>query len=273
MRLGVTAALLSWLLPSAFAKDEAAVRLYINYSPAPRAKDLLPHDLCILDPYATVDLKPGLAKGHHYLAYLSAVEVATGSPFHEKATARAIPLVGENATWKSQLMDLSSPIWPKLMLEDGVAAAAAAGYNGFFFDTVDAIERLPTESMKAAARKALVALIQQIRTRWPKNRIVINRGFPLLTELKGLIDGVLVESVYQTYDFATKRYVAVKPTDTEWLVNHIKTAQSLGFAVYGVDYVNPANRKLAAATADRLRSLGMIPLVTTPELRGAVLAP
>jgi hypothetical protein len=273
MRLRVTAALLSWLLPSALAKDEAAVRLYINYSPAPRAKDLLTHNLCILDPYAQVDLKPGLAKGHHYLAYLSAVEVATGSPFYETATARAIPLVGENATWNSRLMDLSSPIWPKLMLEDGAEAAAAAGYNGFFFDTVDAIERLPTEMMRTAARKALVTMLQQLRTRWPKHRIVINRGFPLLRELKGLIDGVLVESVYQTYDFATKRYAPVKPTDSEWLVHHIKTAQAMGFAVYGVDYVKPANRELALTTAERLRTLGVTPLVTTPELRGATLAP
>ena len=273
MRLRVTAALLSWLLPSALAKDEAAVRLYINYSPAPKAKDLLTHNLCILDPYAQVDLEPGLAKGHHYLAYLSAVEVARGSPFHDKVTARAVPLMGENATWNSQLMDLSSPAWPKLMLEDGAERAVAAGYNGFFFDTVDAIERLPTDAMKAAARKALVGLLHQMRSRWPTHRIVINRGFPLLAELKGLIDGVLVESVYQTYDFATKRYVPVKPSDSEWLVNHIKTAQALGFAVYGVDYVTPANRKLAVTTAERLRALGMIPLVTTPELRGAILAP
>ena len=273
MRLRVTAALLSWLLPSALAKDEAAVRLYINYSPAPKAKDLLTHQLCILDLFAQVDLKPGLAKGHHYLAYLSAVEVATGSPFYEKAMARAVPLVGKNATWNSQLMNLSSPIWLKLMLEDGAEAAVAAGYNGFFFDTVDAIDRLPDEPTKAAARKAFVGLLRQMRARWPKHQFVINRGFPLLGELKGVIDGVLVESVYQTYDFGAKQYVAVKPSDSEWLINHIKTAQALGFTLYGVDYVNPANRKLAATTAKRLRTLGLVPLVTTPELRGAILAP
>ena len=74
----------------------------------------------------------------------------------------------------------------------------------------------------------------QKHQRWPKKSIVLNRGFELLPELKDVLSGVLVESVYQGFDPTTKRYRAVDPQGSEWLEARIHEAQALGLAVYAV---------------------------------------
>ena len=248
--------------------------LYINYSPAPRAADLLRFKTCILDPAAQVEITPAQSAGHVILAYISAVEVAQGSPARGQAAGMGIRLVGENSTWKSAIMDVTQPAWQGLMnAPDGlVAQAANKGFDGFFFDTVDSFLLLPKRD-HPAAQDALVAMLLNVRREWPKKKIIINRGFELLPYLKGKVDAVLVESVYQTYDFSAKKYTSVTPDGTHWLTEKIQSAQKQGFQVLAVDYVHPVQHELAKSTAARLAAMKCLPLVTTPELRGKVLAP
>ena len=243
--------------------------LFIDYSPKPRAADLLKHELCILDPHAKVDLKPAQQKGHRILAYLSLTELAKGSPAAAKAEQRQVPFLGKNEAWDSHLLDVQSAAWRTFMLEDCAASAAAQGFDGFFLDTADSVQRL---SDPQAGAQALADLIRQLHHRWPTKKIVLNRGFELLPDLKAVLTGVLVESVYQGFDPSTKRYQAVDTQGSEWLEARIREAQALGLAVYAVDYVHPVQKALARRTAERLKNLGCIPLITTPELRGTVLA-
>ena len=125
----------------------------------------------------------------------------------------------------------------------------------------------------AAHRKALIALISELRKRFPEARIVVNRGFDLLDEVGSKISGVLVESVYQTFDPKTGRCFPVSAEGSTWLEGRIRRAQALGLAVYAVDYVRQDELELAQKTAEKLTRLGCIPLVTTPALDGTVLAP
>jgi len=243
--------------------------LFIDYSPKPNAAELLKHELCILDPHAEVDLKPAQQKGHRILAYLSLVELAQGSPAAAKAEQRQVPYVGKNQAWASHLLDVQSAAWRAFMIDDCAASAVAQGFDGFFLDTADSVQRL---SDPKAGGRALADLIRQLHQRWPKKSIVLNRGFELLPELKDVLSGVLVESVYQGFDPTTKRYRAVDPQGSEWLEARIHEAQALGLAVYAVDYVHPVQKALARRTAERLKKLGCTPLITTHELRGTVLA-
>ena len=56
----------------------------------------------------------------------------------------------------------------------------------------------------AAFRDGLVTLIKALKAKFPQHPVILNRGFPLLARLTGSVDGVLAESLYRKYDFATK---------------------------------------------------------------------
>jgi hypothetical protein len=87
-----------------------------------------------------------------------------------------------------------------------------------------------------------------------------------------VLSGVLVESVFQSFDPVTKKYRAVREQDHEWLLAKLREVQGLRLPVFAIDYVKPQDLALARETAARLRSLGCVPLVTTPDLAGLVLA-
>lgn len=272
-----TGGALLWGGPCAAAPvQKKQPRLYVNYSAEPSPEDLAAFNLCILDPAARVDLGPGRALGNTFLAYLSTVEAAPGSRNAELAAQRGIPIVGENPTWASHLLEVTHPAWAELMLDDLADTAAKKGFDGFFLDTLDSVAHLPGGGDAARARlrrAALVRLIHRLHSRFPDKPIVINRAFDLLPEVARDISGVLVESVFQTFDPATKAYQKVAAPGTEWLIQRIREVQNRGLTVYAVDYVDPADRNLARRTAQRLAGIGCVPLVTTPELNGRILAP
>lgn len=254
------------------AAAQPAERLYINYSRTPPAEDLLACDLCLLDPNAKADLHPGQALGHRFLAYLSLVELAKGSPAEAAARKHAVPFLGTNEAWASRVMDVTSQAWRDFVLEEA-SMALAKGYDGWFLDTADAASRTTVFKDTARSRQAVVALVKELRQRWPDRQIIINRGFELLHGLASAVDGVLVESVFQSFDPATRHYRAVSASDSQWLMDRIREAQAMKLTVYAVDYVPPADRKLAGETLRRLQALKCVGLVTTPALKGEIVAP
>jgi len=250
-------------------------RLYVNYSHKPDPQDLATFDLCILDAEAQVDLAPGHTLGHTYLAYISTVEARPGSTCEKLAAANKVPFVGANADWGTRLLDITHPDW-KPMFIDGLAKPALdRGFDGFFLDTIDSAELLVKQSpQKAGAyRKALEGLIKDLHRQFPKAKIVVNRGFGLIDKIAADINGVLVESVLQSFDPKTRSYKAVSAEDRAWLEARIREVQMRDLKVYAVDYVDPTQKDLARQTAEKLSALGCIPFVTTPELNGTALAP
>ena len=260
---------------SAAPVQRKQTRLYVNYSAQPSPEDLAAFNLCILDSAARVDLSPGRALGNAYLAYISTVEAAPGSRNAELAAQRGIPIVGENPHWASHLLDVTHPAWAELILDDLADAAAKKGFDGFFLDTLDSAALLSgADAAKARLhRGALVGLIHRLHSRFPDKPIVLNRGFDLIPDVVRDISGVLVESVFQTFDPATKNYHEVPAQGTEWLIQRIREVQNRGLTVYAIDYVDPVDTNLARRTAQRLTKIGCVPLVTTPELNGRILAP
>lgn len=250
-------------------------RLYINYSAKPAPQDLTTFDFCILDPNADADLKPGHSLGHTFLAYISTVEVRPGSPMEKLVQQHRLPLAGKNTDWGTQLLDITDSQWMPMIVNDLAREARSKGFDGFFLDTLDSAERLSRQSPEKARshHQALVKLIKELRARYPDAKIVINRGFGLLDEIVADINGVLVESVFQTFDPKTKHYQAASSDDTAWLERRIRSAQMLRLPVYAVDYVQPDQKELARETAKKLSGLGCIPFVTTHDLNGTALAP
>jgi uncharacterized protein (TIGR01370 family) len=247
----------------------------INYSLTPDATALRDFDFSILSPDARVDVAELKRAGHPAYAYLSVVEVAKDAAYRSEVAARKIPLLGKNDIWQGDFADVSQPAWADFVVNTLAARAAQKGFGGFFLDTADSVELLEKKFPQrgAAFRDGVVALIKQLKAKFPQHKVILNRGFPMLARLTGSVDGVLVESVFQKYDFAAKKYVPEAKEGTDWLLNILRTISQAGVPVYVVDYVDPADTKLAEATARRIAAEGFVPFISTVELDGKFLAP
>ncbi len=122
-------------------------------------------------------------------------------------------------------------------------------------------------------RAAGINLVKRLRESFPESMIVANCGFDLVPELADTINGVLVESVFGTFDFAAEIYRPVPLADTEILRDQLKRIEALGLEAWVLDYAAPGEAETAFAIAARIQAEGWRAFVSTPDLRGAALAP
>lgn len=256
------------------AKTEP-LAFYVNYAARVPTAPLVAHALSIVHPDAAVDLAAAHRVGNTVLAYLSVGEVAADAPYRADVLARRLPFAGRNATWNSDLVDLTDPRWADFFVTQLAPAIVARGFDGFFLDTLDSIELAagPAPARLAALRAGLVAVVRRLHAAFPTKRILVNRGFSSFDDLRDAIDGVLVESLFESHDFATKTSRAVPPADSAALLVHLERVAAAGRQVYVLDYTDPADAPRATAAADRSRALGFHAFVSTPRLDGALLAP
>ena len=252
-----------------------ALNFYIDYSLIPNEAAMQAHDVSIVSPQAQFDMARVKQTGQEIYAYVSVVEVAPDAPYRNKLAAKGIRLLGTNELWQSDFADISVPAWTKFVLSELAAPAAEKNFDGFFLDTVDSYELLAKHEPKRATafREGLIAVIRGLKTEFPNKKIILNRGFQIWQHVRKGIDGVLVESLFQTFDGLGGKYKPVEGSGTEWLIGHIEKIKSAGVPVYVVDYVDPKQLKLAETTAKRIEDMGCHAFVTTPQLNGICLAP
>jgi hypothetical protein len=197
--------------------------------------------------------------------------VSVGEAEGWRASSRALPpalFLGANDAWKSRIADLAHPGWQRYLLEDRMAALWAAGYRGFFLDTLDSYllaARSPAEQQ--AQRSALVALIRAMHQRFPGVRLMFNRGFEVLPEVGSLAVGLAAESLFQRWNPVTQKYETVSENDRRWLLARLDEARlRYGLPVTVIDYVPADQPELARATARRIVALGFTAWVANPGL-------
>lgn len=252
-----------------------AGNLFIDYSNVPDADKMLAYDLVILDPAAKADLHPGQRLGNKYLAYLSLVEVRKDAWYLQELKQRGIPLAGKAQTDDAFLVDITATEWQYFFMDILAARAAGLGFDGFFLDTADSAAGFAAgnPARADACNKALVQMVKRLREKYPDRQVIINRGFAVLPDLFSTVNGVLIESLFQTYDFQAKRYGDVHPEDTRTLCLWIEKIKAAGLPVYVVDYMDPKHPEKINATVRRIREKDCVPFITTPDLHGAALGP
>jgi len=250
-------------------------RFFVDYSPQPDASLMALFDWSIINVEAEVDLGLAHERGHRCYAYLSVVEVSRDASYAAEIGRRKIRRVVENSNWGSDSVDITAPAWSELVVGTLAKRAVEKGFDGFFLDTVDSLAHLIHQEPERSKeyRAALIALVKSLKQAYPEKQILMNRGFSLLPDLGGAIDGLVVESVFQTYEFVERRYAPTRASDTAQLVKWIKEVRGGGMPVAVIDYVNPGDAPLAEQTARRIAALDCDAFVTTPALNGALLAP
>ena len=117
----------------------------------------------------------------------------------------------------------------------------------FFLDTLDSYHLISaTPELRATQEAAMVSSLRAVRARFPGIRLVFNRGFEILPQVKDMVTAVAAESLYRGWDQGKKQYREVPANDREWLLGQLQTVRTAhGLPVIAIDYVAPAERDLA----------------------------
>jgi uncharacterized protein (TIGR01370 family) len=211
------------------------------------------------------------------LGYLSMGEVEPNYPYFADLERDGL-LVGENKAWEgNRMVDVRNAAWTRRVVNELVPAIRRAGFDGIFADTLDNpahLERVDAVRF-AGMRAAAIRLVGSIRAAHPDIVIAVNRGYDILPDIEGFIDIAVGESVYATYDAATRLYALVPEeayTFQRELLRGVKR-RAPGVSVFSLDYWDPADTEGMARIYREERANGFEPYVSTRALDRIISAP
>ncbi len=258
--------LLCILLALWAASGCAAPNIALYYGAHPPWDELRAFDVVVVEPDHGFDPQRLATPSTEIYAYVSVGEVQPS-----RAYAGDIPpgwLPATNSAFGSRVVDQAQPLWREFFLERMVAPLWARGYRGFFLDTLDSYHLIATTDAARAAQEAgMIALVRELRRRFPGAKLIFNRGFEILREVHGEAFAVAAESLFQRYDHGAKAYREVPAADRAWLIGQLnRVRDEYRLPVLAIDYVAPDDRGLARATAGKISALGYVPWVSVAAL-------
>jgi len=132
--------------------------------------------------------------------------VAVGEVSPERGYLNAIPAdwkLGQSRDWGSIVLDQSQAAWPTFFAERVIKPLWEAGYRGFFLDTLDSYHLFTkTPAEKARQEAGLVAVIRELKKRYPQAKLIFNRGFDILPQVHQEVFAVAAESLFQRWNAA-----------------------------------------------------------------------
>lgn len=257
--------LFSELTAEAAAVSAESFSVAFYYAEKPPLDELQAFDIVVVDPDAA-GVVPQAYKSRHseLFAYISVGEADPQRRFYKQIKSEW--LIGDNPAWKSKLVDLANPDWCRFFLDQVVEPLWSAGYRGFFLDTLDSFLLVKDSKRHPALMAGLVDIIRSIKQRHPDARLILNRGFEVLDQVKDTAFAVAAESLFQKFDPVKGTYGDVQEHDRQWLLGKFAEVRKAGLPVIAIDYVAPKDRELARRTAARIKELGCIPWVTDKDL-------
>lgn len=226
--------------------------------------ELKAFDVAVVDPNSGISPSSYGAGKSELFAYVSLGEADPNRSYTKQMDPAWF--IGTNKTWKTKVINTASPEWRKYFIEHVVTPLWAAGYRGFFVDTLDSYQLAVSREDSARMEEGIVATLREVRSRFPGVQLILNRGFEVFERLKGDVFAVAAESLFQRYDPVEKLYVEVPEKDREWLLAKLRAVRDAGVPVIAIDYVPPEKRSLARQTAERIKDLGIIPWVADKDL-------
>lgn len=253
--------LLFWALAEAvfaagYVRPESSVAFY--YGELWPIPELHAYDVVVVTPQENMDPKVFDRSDSRLYAYVTIGEMDDDDPLTKSIPADWV--TARNTAWHSAVMDMANPAWRAFLIKHYFAPLYKKGYRGFFLDTLDSYQL--SKKDKSSQEAGLVALFEELNQRFPDAGLIANRGFEVIPKVHSMVEAVVAESLYGSWDASQKRYVPIAETERAWLLaklKQIKTAYSLPIIV--VDYAPPSNRPLARQLRDKIASHGFIPWV------------
>lgn len=249
----------------AYALQPRCVGVFLHANPP--LEMFYAFDWAIVDPDGTdlskVSRELASKKKARVFAYLSVGEV---EPYREDfSKVRKEWILGENKYWKSYIVDVRRPEYEKLLMER-VKRISEKGYDGLFLDTLDSYQMVLDKKEWKSYERAQAEIIKRIKSTYPHLMIITNRGFEIFEDVKGYIDGFLVEGLFSKLDFKTDTYVPVPEEERKWLLERLKPIKALNIPIIIVDYADLSNKKQVNELIGKISSLGFIPYISEKEL-------
>jgi len=221
------------------------------------------HDYIIVQPKNINTYRHGfdLYKKNIY-AYVSIGELDQNTTLHDDIDASWIRAC--NKAWNSDVLDITDKEYRKFIFSRQIEPQIKRGFQNFFFDTLDSYHfyaKTPEEIQKA--KKALADFIKEFHKRYPKAKLVINRGFDIIDDVHDSISAVLFESYYQGLD-GNLSYQKVSDENRKWLDAKLEKVKNYNLDIIAVDYATDETK--AKQTAQKLRAKGFIPYVADKHL-------
>jgi endo-alpha-1,4-polygalactosaminidase (GH114 family) len=185
-------------------KDIKFIVYYGDFFPAECEKD---YSVFILSPHTQANITE-LAHTHLVAGYLSLGEVDSKQSYFNKIGHKSFVL-HRNPFWPdARLVDVRDLAWQGFILHEMIPNLIEKGYNGLFLDTLDSaieLERLYPKRYKGSIEN-LISFIKKIKQQYPNLKLIANNAFSILPKIDSLLEYVLAESLFTSYDFASKKY-------------------------------------------------------------------
>lgn len=267
--------LITFMTLTAVLSSLQAELFYVNYKKYVPAEEIQKYRVSIISPEADLSNIRMDQPGKKIYGYLSIGEIAPDASYLNDALGKGFDITYKNKTWGSYVMDVSDPKWQRYVIDSLAIKIDARGFSGFFLDTVDSHLMLArgSEVRRKELADGIVYIIKQLKLRYPDKDIMLNRGFEVWEEVRDEISGVLSESLFHTYDFATSKYGPTSKGDQEWLLGKLKDIQNGGVPIYVIDYALPQQRDSIQRLYESYENLGFNLCVSNVELDGNLTQP
>ncbi len=224
------------------------------------------HDYIILQPDHVNTYTHGfnLYKDDIY-AYVSIGEVEKAQVYAKEIKSDWV--LGKNKLWNAKVMDISNQAYQDFLFINVIDHLQNKGFKNFFFDTLDSYHIVAkSKEQKEKMRQGLIGFIHAFHKRYPKAKLIINRGFDIIDEVHSEIEAVLFESLFHGLSSKDLSYQKVPVSSKKWLLLQIDKIKSYDIPVIAVDYVPQDNIPLINKTIQDIEALGIIPYIGDREL-------
>lgn len=241
----------------------AHIENYAVYYGQGQGDALARFDAVIIQPETleTADLLTLTDSGTLALAYLSIGEFEPSRLYYVDQHIASAWQLGENPNWGTFYVDANASGWQYLM-RSLAGAYLTMGFSGIFLDTIDTVDVYPS------TRPGMIAIIQMLRETFPDAILVQNRGFSIMSETASLVDGIMIESLTTSYDFATSTYIPVPAGTYDDLIQQLQQLhQESGLVVLALDYAAPGDAETAQAARQVAQSYGFVSAVSEITLQ------
>jgi len=219
-------------------------------------------DMVILDPddYDASDVEKLKLLGATPIAYLNIGEIETFRKYYKAADT--LLFLSPDPYWRySYYVNICSPAWQKLVVENQIPAILDKGFCGLFLDLSGLLSEYP------AMKKCAASFVIKIRDKVGLRNLILDGGTQIIDRVGDEIDGLAIEGLMGHYDFDSDSY-GVYPGSSwnrkvEFLIN---TAKKYRIKILQLDYAPPSDFRNREKIITQSRRLGFIPYVGTIEL-------
>jgi len=223
-------------------------------------------DYIILQPNYTDTQNIGFLENRDKIyGYVSLCEISKTVP--EYKSVKEDWIVAKNSDWDSEVLDIRDSEYREFLFDEIIDPIIQSGFKNIFFDTVDSYQLASKTDKERVVYEEYIALfINKVYKKYPKIKIIINRGFEVIDDIYESVEAVLFESYYFGLGSGDEVYKKISDQDRNWLHIHLDRIKDYGLDIIAVDYLDEKDMNKADEAIAIIRENGMIPYVSNRSL-------